>query len=187
MYCICQQVHWIYHQVYCISYHVNKEPHLVYCISQQVYCICHLVYCICHHLTSGATMGCTTLAIKCAEEAMLYFRSPTWVFCICHHVHQEPHLGVLHILSCKSGAPTGVLHMPSCTCTSGASLGCTVFSSRCTGFTIKCTAEAIMYIRSLAWMYCISYHVNQEPHLVYTQVYCICHHVHREPHLGVLH
>ena len=52
-----------------------------------VYCICHQVYCICHHLTSGATLGCTTLAIKYTVEAMLYFRSPTWVSCICHQVY----------------------------------------------------------------------------------------------------
>ena len=35
---------------------------------------------------------------------------------------------------------------------------------------IKCTAEAMMYFRSLisiTWVYCIFYHVNQEPHLVY--------------------
>ena len=46
-----------------------------------------------------------------------------------------------------------------------------------------------MYFKSLTsitWVYCISYHVNQEPDLVYCnfqQVYCICHHVHQEPHL----
>ena len=119
------------------------------------------MYCICHHLAPGATLGCTTLAIKCTAEAMLYFRSPTWVhcisyhvnqephfvyciwqqvYCICHHVHvhQEPHLGVLYL-------PTGALYLP---------------------FTIKCTAEAIMYIRSLTWVYCICH-----------QVYCICHHL----------
>ena len=74
VYCICQQVHWIYHQVYCRGHHAHQEPHLVYCI-------CHQVYCIYHHLTSGATLLCTTLAIKCSAEAMLYFRSLTWVYC----------------------------------------------------------------------------------------------------------
>ena len=134
------------------------------------------------------------------------------MYCISYHVHQVPRLGVLHLsegvldlpssvlhsLSCKSGVslgvlylPTGVLHMPSCS--SGASLGCTAFASRCSGFTIKCTAEAIMYIRSLTCLYCICH-----------QDYCICHHltsvetlecttlankctVEAMPHLGVLH
>ena len=126
VYCICQQVHWIYHQVYCISCHVNQEPHLVSCICQQVYCICHHVHQEPHlgvlHLPSSvlhvpssnirsntgvyyisrqvycrghavlqephlrATLGCTTLAIKCTAEAMLYYRSPTWVYCMCYLV-----------------------------------------------------------------------------------------------------
>ena len=139
----------------------------------------------------------------------MYIRELSWVYCICHKVYcrghdvlQEPHLGVLdlesvvlHMPSCTSGVslgvlylPIGVLHMPPCT--SEASLGCTAVA-------IKCTAEAIMYFRSLTWVccichqvYCILYHVNQEPLLVYCicqEVYCICHHVHQEPHLGVLH
>ena len=141
VYCIC-------HQVHCISYHVNQEPHLEYCICQQVYCICH-------HLTSEATLRCTTLAIMCAAEAMMYFRSLTWVYfifhqvyCISYHVNQEPHLEYcicqqvyctchhVHwgIRSCKSGASTGVPHMPSCT--SGSSLGCTAFVIKCTAYAI---------------------------------------------------
>ena len=112
MYCICQQVDWIYHQVYCI----------------------------CHHLTSGAILGCTPLAIKCTAEALLSFRNPTRVYYICHQVY--------------------------------------------------CRDNHIQYIRSLTWVYCISYHVNQEPHFVYCicqQVYCICHHVHQEPCLDAQH
>ena len=117
---------------------------------------------------SGASLGCTILA-------KVYY----WV----HHVFQEPHLGVLHLLSsvlyilwCKSGASlwctvfaNSVLHMPSCT--SGATLGCTTLA-------IKCTTEGIMYfrIRSLTWGYCICH-----------QVYCICHHVFQKPHFCVLH
>ena len=97
----------------------------------------------------------------------MYLRSLTWVYCICHS-------SVLHVLSCKSGASLGVLHMPTGvllmpSCTSGASLGCTALA-------IKCTAEAIMYFRSLTWVYCICH-----------QVYCISYHAHQEPRLGVLH
>ena len=139
VYCICQQVYWIYHQVYCTchqeSSYVHQEPHLG---------VLHLPSSVLHMPSSN-------------------IRSNTGVYYISHKVYcrgdvllQEPHLGVLHILSCKSGAPTWcivfanrLLHMPSCTCTSGALLGCTVFVSRCTGFTIKSTAEAIMYIMSL--------------------------------------
>ena len=130
-----------------------------------VYCICHQVYCICHHLTSGATLGCTTLAIKCTAEAMLYFRSLTWVYYICHQVYCRD----MHIQYIRS--PTWVNCICNCelhtlSCSSEASLGCTVFANRCTGFTIKCTAEAIMYIRSLNWVYCTCH-----------QVHCICHHL----------
>ena len=177
-----------------------------------VYCICHEVYCRRHHLTSGATLGCTTLAIKCN---LMYFRGLTWVYCICHqvyyrshHVYQEPHLRVLHLpssvlqkpscisgaslgctafaikciayLSCTSGdsgasfgvlyLPRGVLHMPSSvlhvpSCTSGASLLCPAFANRC-------TAYAIMYLKSLTSVYCI---------VIKCTVY-----VHPEAHLGVL-
>ena len=80
--------------------------------------------------------------------AIMHMREPHWgvlhlpssVLHIYHHVHQEPHLGVLHLTS-------SVLHVLSCT--SGASLGCTTFA-------IKCTACAIMHIRSLSWVYCIA-------------------------------
>ena len=161
--------------MHCISCHVNQEPHLVYCICQLVYCICHHV-----HVHQEPHLGVLYLpagaldlqfTVKSTAEAIMYIRSNTVVYYISHQVYcgshgvlQEPHLDVLHILSCKSGAPLGalylpigVLHMPSCTCASGASLGCTVFVSRYTGFTI------------------------------YHQVYCRGHHVHQEPHLGVLH
>ena len=94
-------------------------------------------------------------------------RTSTGVYCISHQVYcrghallQEPHLGVLHILSCKSGASLGILYLPH-----------------------RCTAYAIMYIRSLTWVYCTC----QQVHWIYHQVYCRDHHVHQEPHLGVLH
>ena len=133
---------------------------------------------------------------ECTTYAIMYIRSLTWVYCICHQVY----------CICNR-------------LTSRATLGCTTLAIKCPAeamlyfrsptwvyciCSIKYTAYPIMFIRSLAWvycicqqvhwiyhqMYCISYHVNQEPHLVYyfwQQVYCICHHVHREPHLGVLH
>ena len=96
------------------------------------------------------------------------------VYCRDHAVLQEPHLGVLHL--------PGVL------------LECTAFVNRCTGFT-KCTAEAIMYTRSLTWMYCICHQVCcRDNHVQYmrslTRVYCICnqvycisYHVNQQPHL----
>ena len=76
VYCICNQV-------YCIFYHVHQKPHLGVLhlsafaldlpssVLQRPSC------------TSGATLGCTTLAIKCYAEAMLYFKSPTWVYQSC--------------------------------------------------------------------------------------------------------
>ena len=101
---------------------------------------------------SGASLWCITLAIKCTTESMYWctctseaslqsLQAPDvhdgmcnishQVYCRGHDVLQKPHfnhLGVLHILSCKSGAsrgvlylPARVLHMPSCT--SEASLG----------------------------------------------------------------
>ena len=139
VYCIC-------HQVYCISYHVNQEPHLVYCICQQVYCIYH-------HVPSKALLGC-------AAETIMYIRNLTWVYCICHqvycisyHVNQEPHL-----VYCICQQVYCIYHhVPS-----KALLGCAAFA-------IKCTAEAIMYIRSLFGVYCIcnqvdyiSYHIHQK-------------------------
>ena len=119
VYCICQQVHWIYHQVFYISYHVNQEPHMVYFISQTGVL----------HMPSSNTMnntGCTTLAIKCTAEAMLYFRSPTWVHFICNQVY------------CR-GNHVQYIRSPL----------------RYTAFAIKCTAYPVMFIRSLTWVYCI--------------------------------
>ena len=81
--------------------------------------------------------------------------------------------------------PASVLHMPSSNIRS---------NTGCTALAITCTVEPMIYVyfRSLTWVYCIcyqvfciSFHVNQEPHLVYCicqQVYCICHHVHQKPH-----
>ena len=72
------------------------------------------------------------------------------VYCICHHVHQQPHLGVLHL-------PTGVLHLPSFNIRSNTGV---YYISH------QCTAEDMMYLRSftsVTWVYCISYHVHQEP------------------------
>ena len=166
-------VYCIWNQVYYRGHHVHLDAHLG---------VLHLQSSVLQRpsCTSGATLGYTTLTI-------MYFRSLTWVYCICHqktcisyHVNQKPRFGVLHL-------PSSVLQRQ--TCTLGASLGCTAFA-------IKCTAYAIMYFRSLTWVYCIchqvhciSYHVIQEPYLVYCicqQVYCICQHIHQKPHLGVL-
>ena len=72
------------------------------------------------------------------------------VCCRGHAVLQEPHLGVLHL-------PSSVLHILSCK--SGASLGILYLS-------LRCTAYAIMYIRSLTLVYCICH-----------QLYCICHYL----------
>ena len=64
----------------CIAYAILNIRRLTW-----MYCICHQVYCICNHLTSRATLGCTTLALKCTAEG--------------HAVLQEPHLGVLQLSS----------------------------------------------------------------------------------------
>ena len=126
------------------------------------------MYCICPHLTSGAALGCTTLAIKCTAEAILYLRSPTWVYCICqvyfrdnhiqyirnptwmycisYHVHQEPRLGVLHLPAGALDLPSSVLHILSCK--SGASLGILYLPH-------SCTAEAMLYFISPTWVHCI--------------------------------
>ena len=110
MYCTCQQVHWIYHKVYCRDHHVHQEPHLSVL-----------------HLPSSVL-----------NMQSFNIRSNTGVYYISHQVYLRPCCSgapLLHlpssvcILSCKSGASlsycichTGVLHMLSCT--SGASLGC---------------------------------------------------------------
>ena len=149
VYCTCQQV-------YCICHHVHQEPHLG---------VLHLPSSVLQwpSCTSGASPGYTAFAVKCTAYAIMYIWSHTGVYyisqqvyCSGHHVFQEPHLGVQHL-------PTGVLHMPSCT--SGTSLECTAFASKCTvlhmpscisgarlgrtAFAIKCTAVTTMYFRSL--------------------------------------
>ena len=60
MYCIC-------HQVYCVSYHVNQEPHL----------------------------GVLYLATGVLHRSIIYSTSGASlrVYCISYHVNQEPHLG----------------------------------------------------------------------------------------------
>ena len=99
VYCVCQQVHWIYHQVYFISYHVNQEPHLVYCICQQVYCICHHVHQEPHlgvlHLPSSV-LHMPSSDIK--NNTRVYYNNHE-MYCRGHAVLQELHLSVLHILS----------------------------------------------------------------------------------------
>ena len=155
-----------------------------------MYCVCNQVYNISYHVHQEPRLGVLHLpagvlnlpsrvciSYHVNQEPHLVYCICQQVYCICHHVHQEPHLGVLHMPSCKSGATLG-----------------------CTTVAIKCTAKASLYFRSLTWVYwichqvyCIYYHVNQEPwyHTWYTvfvtQVYCIWYHVHQEPHLGVLH
>ena len=122
VYCICQQVHWIYHQVCCISYHVNQEPHLG---------VLHLPSSVLYIPSSNIR-----------TNTGVYYISHQ-VYCRGHALLQKPHLGVLHILSCKSGTSHGILYLPH-----------------------RCTAYAIMYIRSLTWVYCICH-----------KVHCICHHL----------
>ena len=103
------------------------------------------MYCRGHHLTSGTTLGCssgaslwcTAFAIKCTAEAIIQHQEQHW------GVLQEPHLGVLHL-------PSSVLQRPSPN--------------------IRNNTE--VYFRSLTsvcyichQVVCISYHVNQEPHM----------------------
>ena len=161
--------------------HVHKNPNWSvlhfpscvlckpFCASSVLHCYQDLLFWICYHVIDGASLWCTTFAIKYTAYPIMCIRSLTWVYCDCqqvhwicrcHHVLQEPHLSVRH-------SPSSVLQSPSCT--SGASLECTTFA-------IKCTTESIMYIRSLTWVYDIRH-----------QVYYRVHHVHQEPHLGVLH
>ena len=161
-------VYYISHQVYCRGHAVLQEPHLgaLYLPSS----VLHILSC-----KSGASLGILYLPHSCTAYDILYIRSLTWVYCIwhlvyciCHHVHREPHLGVLHL-------PSSVLQRPCCT--SGAPLGCTAFV-KCTletiiystsGTPLGCTAYPIMYIRSLAWVYCIC----QQVHWIYHQVFPI--------------
>ena len=176
-------VYCISHQVYCRGHAVLQEPLLGVLYLQSS--ILHILSC-----SSGASLVCpafasrwTVFTIKCTAEAIVYIKSLTWVYCIYHQVYC-----ICHYL------------------TSGAILGCTPLAIKCTAeallsfmnptrvyyicHQVYCRDNHIQYIRSLTWVYCISYHVNQEPHLVSCicqQVYCICHHVHQEPHLGVLH
>ena len=159
VYCIC-------HQVVCISYHVNQEPHMVYCICQHVYWICHHVHQKLHlgvlHLPSSALQRPSS---NIRNNTGVHFRSLTWVYCICHqvycisyrvnqephlvycicqqvycichHVHQKLHLGVLHL-------PSSVLQRPSSNIRNNTGV----------------------HFRSLTWVYCICY-----------QVYCRGHHL----------
>ena len=210
----------------------------VYCICQEYY-ICHHGHIRSHlgvlylaasvlHMKScalGASLWCTAFGSKCTAYEIMCFRSLTLVHgvCqqvewICHHVDQEPHLGVLHLAasvlhmkSCTSGVSLRftafgsneyVLHMKSCT--SGASLGCTAFANRC-------TAEAIMDIKSHLGVLHLPTGVMDMPsctsgaslgctanaimyirsltwvYCIWQQVYAVLNHVLQEPHLGVLH
>ena len=109
---------WVYcinHEVYCRSCDVFQEPHLseLHLPSS----VLHILSC-----TSGVSLGCTVFAIRCRA------------YCISYHVLKEPHLGVLHLPAGALHLPSSVLQRPSCS--SGATLGCTAFASRCTAFTI---------------------------------------------------
>ena len=149
VYCIC-------HQVVCISYHVNQEPHMVY--QNHIGCqssVLHMPLC-----TSEASLGCTALpssvlqrpSFNIRNNTGVYFRSLTWVYCICHQVYCRGH----HITSgttlrCHFRSLTWVCcicHQVYCRghhLTSGKILGCTSGASLgCTAFAIKCTAEAII-------------------------------------------
>ena len=187
VYCICQLVYWICH-------HAHQKLHLgvlhlpssvlqrpssnirnntgVYFRSLTwVYCICHQVVCISYHVNP--------------EHHMVYCICQQ-VYWICHHVHQKLHLGVLQRPSSNirnnTGVHfrnlTGVLHLPSSVLQRPSSnirnnTGCTSGASR-----VYCICHQ---------MVCISYHVNQGPHMVYCicqQVYWICHHVASEASLG---
>ena len=121
-----------------------------------MYYICHQVYCRGYHLTSGTTLGCirtlTSVCYICHQVVCISChvnQEPHMVYCICHHVHQKLHLGVLHLLS-------SVLQRPSSN--------------------IRNNTRVLF--RSLTWVYCIchqvvciSYHVNQEPHMVSSEAY----------------
>ena len=112
---------YICHQVVCISYHVNQEPHMVSCICQQVYWICHHIH---QKLHLGVLQRPST---NIRYNTGVYFRSFTWVYCICHqvvcisyHVNQEPHVvycicqrvyWICHHVHQK--LDLGVLHLPS--------------------------------------------------------------------------
>ena len=161
-------MYYISHYVHCRGHDVLQEPrlgalhlpssvlHILSCKSGASLSVLYLPAGVLHmpSCKSQASLRCTAFVIKCTTEAIMYIGMLTWVYYICnqeycrgHHVHQEPHLGVLHLES-------RLLHMPSCT--SGATLGYTTLT--------------IMYFRSLTWVYCIchqktciSYHVNQEP------------------------
>ena len=156
---------YISHQVVCISYHVNQEPHMVYCIYANRCTECHYVHQKLHlgvlHLPSSVLQRPSS---NIKNNTGVHFRSLTGLL----HL---PSSG-LHILSYKSGAshgvlkmPTGVLNIPSCTSeaslgvycichqvycrghhlTSGTTLGCSSGASReRTAFAIHCTAEAII-------------------------------------------
>ena len=79
------------------------------------------------------------------------------VYCRGHAVCQEPHLdilhlpsSVLHILSCKSGASLSILSTEL-----GFIPGILRLEINYYYLPHRCTTYAIMYIRSLTWLYCI--------------------------------
>ena len=103
-----------------------------------MYCICQQVYCIYHHVHQGlAWVYCI-----CKQVHWIYHQ----VYCRDNHVHQEPHLGVLHL-------PSSVLWRPCCT--SGAPLWCTAFAIKCTEYPVimaVATTEADKAITSFVFV-----------------------------------
>ena len=157
-------VYCIFRPVFCVSHPVCQMYYI--CYQDLLFWICYNVHeephCDVLHLRSsilhippcalGASLGCTAIANKCTAYAatIMYIRSLTWVYDISHqvsyrvhHVHQEPHLGALHL-------PTDALQCQQAHCishqvycrghllTSEATLGCT------SGASLGCTAETII-------------------------------------------
>ena len=157
MYCICQQVHWIYHQVYCRGHHVHQEPHLGV-LHLPIKCTVETAM----YSISGAPLGCTAYPI-------MYIRSPTWCTVF---ANRSTAYAVMYMYIRSLALPSCVLQIPSCT--SGATLGCTTLA-------IKCTVEANLYFRSPTWVYCIchqvyciSYHHGHSYHWGRRGDYIIC-------------
>ena len=130
-----------------------QEPHLL-CTAYAIKCTVETIM----YSTSRAPLRCTAFVIKCTAYPIMFIRSLAWVYCICnqvwtasYHVHQEPHLGVLHLLTGALDLPLSVLQRPSCT--SGASHGCTAYASH----------TGVYYISHQ--VYCRGHGVPQEPHL----------------------
>ena len=130
-----------------------------------MYCICHQVYCRGHHLTLGTTLRCTLGAsLRCPPFAkwsaypIMYIRSLTWCTVYAKMCTEYAIMYIRSFTWCLLHLPSSVLQRPSSN--------------------IRNNTE--VHFRSLTWVYCIfhqvvciSYHVNQEPHMVY----CICQHV----------